>query len=53
MSGLTGNIATGCTDDVEVQFIWEPNLAHSWKQPYNTARWLFFAANPMPATRKR
>ena len=30
MTGLTGNIASGCTDDVEVQFIWEPSVAHSW-----------------------
>jgi len=48
MQGLTGNIATGCTNNVEVQFIWEPNVGHDWQQQYNTARWLFFASNPMP-----
>ena len=52
LPGLTGNIATGCTNNVTVQFIWEPNVAHSWQQQYNTARWLFFASNPKPAMRK-
>ena len=52
LPGLTGNIATGCTNNVTVQFIWEPNVAHSWQQQYNTVRWQFFAANPKPATRK-
>ncbi|MGA7560449.1 MAG: Ig-like domain repeat protein [Terriglobales bacterium] len=53
MPGLTGNIATGCTDNVTVQFIWEPDVAHSWQTQYDTARWQFFAANPMPAGRKK
>jgi poly(3-hydroxybutyrate) depolymerase len=43
MPGLTGNIATGCTNsNVVVQFIWEPNIEHSWQQEYDTQRWLFF-----------
>jgi hypothetical protein len=46
MTGLTGNIATGCTNDVEVQFIWEPDVAHSFQQQYDTVRWQFFAAHP-------
>jgi poly(3-hydroxybutyrate) depolymerase len=49
MTGKTGNIATGCKDDVEVQFIWEPNVGHSYQAQNNTARWLFFAAHPKPA----
>lgn len=53
MPGLTGNIATGCKNNVEVQFIWEPDVAHSWQQQYDTARWLFFASNPMKVARKR
>jgi poly(3-hydroxybutyrate) depolymerase len=52
MPGLTGNIATGCTDNVGVQFIWEPNVAHSWQQQYDTQRWQFFAAHPMSAVRR-
>jgi poly(3-hydroxybutyrate) depolymerase len=52
MAGLTGNIANGCANDVEVQFIWEPDVAHSFQQQYDTVRWQFFASNPMPATRK-
>jgi poly(3-hydroxybutyrate) depolymerase len=46
MPGYTGNIASGCTSKVEVQFVWEPDTAHSWVQKNNTARWLFFAAHP-------
>ena len=45
--GLAGNLATSCAgSNVEVQFIWEPNVAHSWQQQQDTARWLFFAAHP-------
>jgi MarR-like DNA-binding transcriptional regulator SgrR of sgrS sRNA len=48
---MTGNIANGCTNNTEVQFIWEPNVAHNYQQQYNTQRWQFFAANPMPPAR--
>jgi poly(hydroxyalkanoate) depolymerase family esterase len=41
-----GNDATGCTNNTEVQFIWEQNLAHSWNQKEDTVRWQFFAAHP-------
>jgi len=44
--GDTGNIATGCTNNVEVQFIWEPGVAHSAQTQTNIDRWLFFAAHP-------
>jgi len=48
-SGLSGNLATSCSEsNVEVQFIWEPNVAHSWQQQNDTTRWLFFAAHPKP-----
>ncbi len=53
MPGLTGNIATGCANNVEVQFIWEPDVAHSFQQQYDTVRWLFFAAHPMQGARKK
>jgi len=46
IAGLTGNDALGCTNNVEVQFIWEPNIAHSWQQQYDDVRWNFFAAHP-------
>ena len=44
--GLTGNDATGCANNVEVQFIWMPDVEHSWQQQYNAQRWAFFAAHP-------
>ena len=45
--GSTGNIATGCSvSNVEVQFIWEPNIGHSWQSQNNTTRWQFFSAHP-------
>jgi len=47
MPGLTGNIGTGCAlSNIEEQFIWEPNVGHSWQQKYNTQRWQFFASHP-------
>ena len=49
ISGDTGNIATGCRRDVEVQFIWEPGVAHSAQGQTNVDRWLFFAAHPKPS----
>jgi len=43
----TGNDATSCEGgNIEVQFIWEPNVGHSFVSKNNTARWLFFAAHP-------
>jgi poly(3-hydroxybutyrate) depolymerase len=53
IAGLTGNDATGCANNVEVQFIWEPNIAHSWQQQYDDVRWNFFAAHPLPELRQR
>jgi len=52
MTGLTGNIATGCKNNQEVQFIWEPGIEHSYQQQYDAVRWQFLAAHPMPASRK-
>lgn len=42
----TGNDGTGCTNNTEVQFLWEANTGHNWNPNNNTARWLFFAAHP-------
>jgi poly(3-hydroxybutyrate) depolymerase len=42
----TGNDATGCTNNVEVQFIWEEKLGHGWDPANNGARWQFFASHP-------
>jgi poly(3-hydroxybutyrate) depolymerase len=42
----TGNDATACTNNTEVQFIWEENVGHSWENQNDTTRWLFFAAHP-------
>lgn len=49
MPGLTGNIATGCSNNVVVQFIWEPNVGHSWQSQYNSQRWNFLL-DPLQAT---
>jgi poly(3-hydroxybutyrate) depolymerase len=46
IAGLTGNDATACADNVEVEFIWEPNIEHSWQQEYDAQRWAFFQAHP-------
>jgi poly(3-hydroxybutyrate) depolymerase len=42
----TGNDATGCTNNTEVQFIWESGVGHNWQNSEDTARWQFFAAHP-------
>jgi len=41
--GDTGNIATGCTNNVEVQFVWEPGVAHTWNQNNIQYIWSFFS----------
>jgi len=51
--GLAGNMATGCTDSNVVQFIWESGVGHSWVAGNNTARWLFLAAHPKPAVKRK
>ncbi len=44
---LSGNIATGCTgNNIEVQFIWEPNTGHSWVESNNASRWAFLSSHP-------
>ena len=46
-SGLAGNIATGCTgNNIEVQFIWEQGVAHTWEESDNNSRWLFLSSHP-------
>jgi polyhydroxybutyrate depolymerase len=45
---VPGNDATGCTDNTEVQFIWEVGFGHQWVQSNNGARWQFFATHPKP-----
>jgi poly(3-hydroxybutyrate) depolymerase len=46
ITGDTGNIATGCASNVEVQVIWEPGVTHSAQPSTDVNRWLFFAAHP-------
>jgi poly(3-hydroxybutyrate) depolymerase len=46
-SGLSGNIATGCTgNNIEVQFIWEEGIGHTWEESDNNSRWLFLSSHP-------
>lgn len=42
----TGNDATGCTNNTEVQFIWEEGVAHEWEAENDTVRWQFLASHP-------
>ena len=45
--GLAGNIATGCTgNNIEVQFIWEQGVGHTWEESDNNSRWLFLSSHP-------
>jgi poly(hydroxyalkanoate) depolymerase family esterase len=46
-ANMSGNIATSCSEgNVEVQFIWEPKIAHGWVAGNNTARWQFLSSHP-------
>ena len=50
--GDTGNIATGCaTSNIEVQYIWEPDVAHNSQPQTDVNRWLFVAAHPKPSAK--
>ncbi len=52
--GLSGNLATGCTgNNIEVQFIWEQGLGHSWVNSNDSARWLFLSAHPKTSAREK
>ncbi len=44
----TGNDATSCMGNAEVQFIWEEGYKHSWVTKNNAARWQFFVTHPKP-----
>ncbi|HTR24455.1 MAG TPA: Ig-like domain repeat protein [Terriglobales bacterium] len=44
----TGNDATSCANGVEVQFVWEEGLGHTWANNSDAARWQFLAAHPKP-----
>ncbi len=47
VAGSTGNTGTNCSaSNIEVQFVWEPNVKHTWEPKYNAARWQFFASHP-------
>lgn len=46
--GTTGNDATGCVNNTEVQFIWEEGVGHSWVNSQDAVRWQFLAAHPKP-----
>jgi poly(3-hydroxybutyrate) depolymerase len=45
ISGDTGNIATGCRNNVVVQFVWEPGVAHSWVQNNIPYIWNFLSTH--------
>ena len=46
--GTTGNDATWCVNNTEVQFIWEEGLGHTWSNSSDAVRWQFLAAHPKP-----
>jgi predicted esterase len=48
-SGLDAGTEFGTAaggQNTEVQFIWEPGIAHSYQNQYDAARWYFFATHP-------
>ncbi len=45
-ANTTGNDATSCSDNTEVQFIWEENTGHVWVPGNNSTRWQFFSSHP-------
>jgi poly(3-hydroxybutyrate) depolymerase len=52
--GLSGNVATGCSNSsVEVQFIWEQGVGHSWVSGNNGTRWTFLSAHPKSSNGKK
>ena len=42
---VTGNFATGCRDNTEVEFIWEDGVAHIWKTGNIPAIWAFLSSH--------
>ena len=52
-TSTTGNDATSCSNDTEVQFIWEENVGHVWVTGNNSARWQFFASHPKQSPKNR
>ncbi|MGA9389712.1 MAG: Ig-like domain repeat protein [Candidatus Sulfotelmatobacter sp.] len=47
--GDTGNLATGCAvppggQNIEVQFVWEPGIAHTWNENNIPYIWSFLSA---------
>jgi len=52
-AGTTGNDATSCLNNTEVQFIWEENVGHVWVTGNNSARWQFFASHPKQSPKDR
>jgi|HubBroStandDraft_5_1064220.scaffolds.fasta_scaffold02448_3 poly(3-hydroxybutyrate) depolymerase len=48
LADATGFGAAQGGQTTEVQFIWEPNITHSYQEQYDWARWLFFASHPKP-----
>lgn len=41
---VTGNLATGCTNKTQVQFIWEEGVGHTWQQKNLPAIWSFLSS---------
>ena len=41
----TGNDATGCVNNTEVQFIWEEGVGHEWQNTLDTTRWQFLSSH--------
>jgi hypothetical protein len=47
-AAVSGNQAAGCVNSVEVEFIWEKGVQHSWDSSNVAARWQFFVNHPKP-----
>jgi poly(3-hydroxybutyrate) depolymerase len=44
-SNVTGNLATGCKNNTQVQFIWEDGIGHAWEQKNIPVIWSFLSSN--------
>jgi poly(3-hydroxybutyrate) depolymerase len=52
-AATTGNDATSCSNNTEVQFIWEENVGHVWVTGNNSARWQFLSSHPKQSPKYR
>ncbi len=47
-ASTTGNLATSCANNTQVQFIWEEGAGHAFETGQNRTRWQFLSSHPKP-----